>query len=188
VIPEHIRRLREKVGHELIHASAAGTFTFDADRRVLLVRHRTGVWTNPGGMIEPFESPADAAVRETWEETGLLVELTRLIGVFSGPDHHVVYLNGDEIAYLSVAFEARAVAGALHPDGVETLEARYVTEGEAAELGLSVPSAPGVAGVRVWGGYVTAMRPGARRPSEGVDVAYPPPASGSTCRPIRVSL
>jgi 8-oxo-dGTP pyrophosphatase MutT (NUDIX family) len=33
-------------------------------------------------MIEPFELPADAAVRETWEETGLFVELTGLIGVF----------------------------------------------------------------------------------------------------------
>jgi ADP-ribose pyrophosphatase YjhB (NUDIX family) len=136
-IPDHIRRLREKIGHQLIQASAAGTFVFDTDRRVLLVRHHMGVWTNPGGMIEPAETPADAAVRETWEETGLLVELTRLIGVFGGPDHRVVYPNGDEIEYLSIAFEARAVGGSLRPDGVETLEARYVTAAEAETLPLS---------------------------------------------------
>ena len=54
---------------------ASGTYVFDSDRRVLLVRHaESGYWTNPGGMVEPFETPADAAVRETWEETGFLVE------------------------------------------------------------------------------------------------------------------
>ena len=136
-IPEHIARLRQRIGHELIHASAAGTYTFDAERRVLLVRHHVGVWTNPGGIIEPFETPADTAVRETWEETGLVVELTRLIGVFAGPDHHVVYPNGDEIAYVSIAFEARPVGGTLAPDGVETLDARFVTADEAEALDLS---------------------------------------------------
>jgi 8-oxo-dGTP pyrophosphatase MutT (NUDIX family) len=47
---------------------------------VLLVRHVEGNdWTTPGGMIEPLETPADAAVRETWEETGLHVELESLL-------------------------------------------------------------------------------------------------------------
>ena len=135
--PEHIARLRRRVGHDLIHASAAGTFTFDSERRVLLVRHHTGVWINPGGIVEPFETPADAAMRETWEETGLVVELVRLIGVFSGPDHHVVYPNGDEIAYVSIAFEARPVGGALAPDGHEILEARFFTPAETDRLDAS---------------------------------------------------
>ena len=76
-------------------------------------------------------------MRETWEETGLVVELVRLIGVFSGPDHHVVYPNGDEIAYVSIAFEARPVGGALAPDGHEILEARFFTPAETDRLDAS---------------------------------------------------
>ena len=88
-------------------------------------------------MVEPFETPADAAVRETWEETGFLVELTRFIGVFGGRDHHIKYSSGDEVIYLAFAFKARVVGGDLVGDGQEVLEARYVTREAAFELDLS---------------------------------------------------
>ena len=134
----YMRRLRDKIGHDLVFVSAAGTYVFDSERRVLLIRHAdSGRWTNPGGMVEPFETPADAAVRETWEETGLVVELTRFIGVFGGADHRIMYANGDQVAYVSFAFEARAVGGNLAPDGKESIEARYVTRDEARALDLS---------------------------------------------------
>ena len=127
---EYMNGLRAKVGHDLLFVSASGTYVFDSERRLLLIRHSEGGrWTNPGGMVEPFETPADAAIRETWEETGLFVELTRFIGVFGGRDHHITYSNGDEMAYLAFAFEARVVGGSLAPDGKECLEARYVTGG-----------------------------------------------------------
>jgi len=135
---EYVSGLRAKVGHDLLHVSASGTYVFDSERRLLLIRHAEGGrWTNPGGMVEPFETPADAAIRETWEETGLLVELTRFIGVFGGRDHHITYASGDEMAYLAFAFEARVVGGSLVPDGTESLEARYVTREEAFLLDLS---------------------------------------------------
>ncbi len=58
-----------------------------ASGRVLLIRHSWyGVWCLPGGTVEPGESVAEAAVREAREETGLEVELTRLVGVFSLPE------------------------------------------------------------------------------------------------------
>jgi 8-oxo-dGTP pyrophosphatase MutT (NUDIX family) len=135
---EYMNGLRAKVGHDLLFVSASGTYVFDSERRLLLIRHsESGRWANPGGMVEPFETPADAAIRETWEETGLLVELTRFIGVFGGRDHHITYGSGDEIAYLAFAFEARVVGGSLAPDGKESLEARYVTREEACLLDLS---------------------------------------------------
>lgn len=83
---DYISRVRAKIGHDLLVVPAAGVFVFDELDRVLLVRHHEGIWTQPGGMVDPFESPADAAVRETFEETGLFVELTRLVAVAGGPD------------------------------------------------------------------------------------------------------
>ena len=85
------------VGTTQLEVPTASVLLFDGDGRVLLVRHVEGdVWTTPGGMIEPEETPANAAVRETWEETGLVVELTRIVGVFGGPRCTVTYANGDQ--------------------------------------------------------------------------------------------
>lgn len=123
---DYVRLLRDKVGNALLEVPTASALLFDANRRVLLVRHADGnVWTTPGGMIEPGETPADAAVRETWEETGLVVELTRIVGVFGGDLCTSTYANGDRIAWVSTVFEACPTAGTLRPDNVETLEVRY---------------------------------------------------------------
>ena len=87
-------------------------------------------------MVEPHEAPADAAVREMWEETGLAVELTRILAVFGGPLHGTTYRNGDRLAWVSTLFEGRVAGGGLRPDGEETLEARYFTRDEALRLEL----------------------------------------------------
>ena len=58
-------------------------------------------------------------VREVWEETGLHVAPTRILGLYGGPECHVRYRNGDEVSYLMVVFEARVIGGHPRPDGVE---------------------------------------------------------------------
>jgi ADP-ribose pyrophosphatase YjhB (NUDIX family) len=71
----------------------------DSDKRILLQqREDFEVWGLPGGMIEPGETATQAAVRETLEETGLQVHLTRLVGLYAMPlwsknanDHIVVF-------------------------------------------------------------------------------------------------
>ena len=132
---DYIRSLRDKVGTALLEVPTASALMFDANRRVLLVRHSDGdIWTTPGGMIEPGETPADAAVRETWEETGLTVELVRIVGVFGGELCTSTYSNGDRIAWVSTVFEGRVSGGTLRPDNVETLEVRYFTVDEMRRL------------------------------------------------------
>ena len=133
---EYVRRIRSLVGHdELLQIPSVSIAVHDGQERVLLVRHSEGgVWLLPGGAIEPTEVPADAAVREMFEETGLLVRLTRLVGVFGGPEFVVHYRNGDRTSYVMAVFEAESTAGAEHPDGAEVLEIRFVTESEAAAL------------------------------------------------------
>jgi 8-oxo-dGTP pyrophosphatase MutT (NUDIX family) len=132
---DYVRSLREKVGNALLEVPTASVLTFDDDRRLLLVRHVEGdVWTTPGGMIEPGETPADAAVREAWEETGLVVALTRIVGVFGGELCTSTYSNGDRVAWVSTVFEARVTGGTLRPDHVETLDVRYFGLDEMREL------------------------------------------------------
>src|SRR5579872_2222138 len=128
-ISPYVRALREKVGHGLLALQAATVIVFDESGRALLARDaESGLWMTTGGTIEPGEHPADAAVRECWEETGLVVDLTRIIGVFGGPAFRIAYSNGDTATYIAIAFEGRRVGGALRPDGLEATELRYVSK------------------------------------------------------------
>ncbi len=83
------------------HKVVAGVIV-ERDGQVLLVRRsmtpRRGLWTFPGGFIDFDEIPAEAAVRECREETGLVVEITHLLDVIGGQEHEggadivIVYL------------------------------------------------------------------------------------------------
>jgi ADP-ribose pyrophosphatase YjhB (NUDIX family) len=69
------------------------------DQVLLMVRHKEpnlGLWVAPGGKIEPGESPYEGAVRELYEETGLVVGTMHLRGVVSAV--------APEIAYSSLHF------------------------------------------------------------------------------------
>jgi 8-oxo-dGTP pyrophosphatase MutT (NUDIX family) len=134
---DYIRRLRAKVGHDRLLMPSVTVIVFDERGRVLLVKHADAdAWVAPGGSIEPDETPADAAVREMWEETGLLVEPTRVIGVYGGPEFLVTYTNGDQVAYLMTVFAGRVVEGEMRPDHVETLDVAYFSEAELVALNL----------------------------------------------------
>ena len=93
---DYVRHLRDIVGgEELLQIPAVSIALRDRDGRVLMARHSEGdLWLLPGGAVEPAETPADAAVREMFEETGLFVRLTGLVGVFGGPEYVVHYRNG----------------------------------------------------------------------------------------------
>lgn len=135
---DYVRRVRSKIGNDLLLMPSVTALIFDADHRVLLVRPvRRDVWVAPGGALDPDEAPQDALVREVWEETGLLVEPAQLLGVFGGPEYRVWYANGDEVGYMMAVYECRTVAGALRSDGDEIADARYFSSGELPSITLS---------------------------------------------------
>lgn len=105
----HVAEIRALVGNHRLLLPSVGTAVFDDASRLLLVDHADGThrWGLPGGAIEPGEHPADAAVREVFEETGIEIEITGLAGVFSGPDAEVRYDNGDVTTYVTAVFTAR---------------------------------------------------------------------------------
>ena len=137
-ISPYVRELRARVGTARLLLPSVSAHIFDESGRLLLVRQRDGdVWSTPGGSIEPDERPADAVVRETWEETGLVVTPRRLLAVYGGPEFVVRYPNGDEAQYVIVVFACEVIGGELRRDSEETLEARYFTQTEAERLRLS---------------------------------------------------
>lgn len=134
----YVRRLRETLGHELILLPSVSGVIFDDKGRVLVVLHAEGeVWGPPGGGIDPLERPTDAVIREVHEETGLDVEVARIIGVYGGPEFVVTYGNGDRTAYISTAYHCRIIGGSLKADGQEVLEARFVARAALSDLVLT---------------------------------------------------
>src|SRR4051794_30669467 len=93
---EYVRQLRQKIGNELLMLSSVTGVVWDDAGKLLLIRQvAEAVWTLPGGIVDPGESPAFALVREIWEETGVLARPVRIIGVFGGPEgFRRTYSNG----------------------------------------------------------------------------------------------
>ncbi len=88
---------------------------FDEKREKVLLTQRTdnGRWCLPGGHMESGESAAEACEREVWEETGLKVRTTRLLGVYSNPDQLVIYKDGTKAFFVVLNFEVEIVEGEL---------------------------------------------------------------------------
>jgi ADP-ribose pyrophosphatase YjhB (NUDIX family) len=53
-----------------------------SENKILLVKERGDGWTLPGGWVDPGESPSEAAVRETKEESGYDVDAVRLMAIY----------------------------------------------------------------------------------------------------------
>jgi len=131
----YLKTLREKLGHDLLQLPSAAVAVLDEKKRLLCGLHSDkNIWVIPGGLIEPGEHPADAAVRETWEETGFIVEPTALLGVFGGPLKVIHYPNGDIASYTGIVFRARVVGGTMRPDQSEILQVDYFSRQELAKL------------------------------------------------------
>ena len=84
--------------------ACVGGLVYDGDGRLLLIRRANepgrGLWSIPGGRVEPGETDAEAVVREMVEETGLTVVPRVLVGhVRRGPyviaDYHCTVVGGD---------------------------------------------------------------------------------------------
>ncbi len=110
---------------EELRPSVAAIIT-NSDGHVLLQRRSdNGLWGLPGGSVEIGESVTSAIVREVEEETGLAVEVERLIGVYSDPSFQVFrYPNGNVVHYVNTLMSCRIVAGTLQTCD-ESLELRF---------------------------------------------------------------
>lgn len=103
-----------------------GAVISDAAGRLLLIKRGhapgAGLWSLPGGRIEPGETDAEALVREMREETGLIVQAGPLIGAVRRP------APGGDI--LDIRDYAATVTGGTLRAGDDAAEARWVTASE----------------------------------------------------------
>ncbi|MGW0807636.1 NUDIX domain-containing protein [Nonomuraea sp. NPDC002799] len=111
--------------------ASASVFVRDEAGRLLLLRRTDNeLWTIPTGGVKKGETVAEAGVRECREETGLEVDVTGLVGIFSTPDHVIVYMHGkkvDEVRQpINVCLRARVVGGDVRPEPEEAREVRWV--------------------------------------------------------------
>jgi ADP-ribose pyrophosphatase YjhB (NUDIX family) len=93
----------------------------DEHGRIVLIRRRDNdLWALPGGGMELGESIVDTAVREVKEETGLDVEVTGLIGVYTNPRHVMAYTDGEVRQQFSLCFTTHLLGGDLLADSEST--------------------------------------------------------------------
>jgi len=98
------------------------TFPITDAGEIVLIRRGIepgkGSWAQPGGFLEIDETVHQAAIRETWEETGLLVEPGQIVGLYTRLEASVV----------TIAFEARIVGGTAAPTPEATEVAAFAPE------------------------------------------------------------
>lgn len=114
---------------------SANVIVVNDDGEILLIRRSDNDnWALPGGAMDLGESLPDAAVRETAEETGVEVEITGLVGIYTDPRHVILYASNNEVRQeFSIVFTARPVGG-RPTTSAESKEVRWVRPGEIGSL------------------------------------------------------
>lgn len=108
----------------------------DGGRLLLIHKIDNDLWALPGGGHDPGESITDTGVREVHEETGVDIEVTGLVGVYTDPRHVMAYDDGEVRQQFSLCFRARLVGGEPRSDGTETKAAEWVQSERLDELNI----------------------------------------------------
>ena len=128
---DYIKSIRGKLGPQKILLNCAGA-VIERDGKILLQRRSdNGGWGLPGGLLELEETYAQAALREIWEETGLICRLSGFLGLYHNYD--MMWRNGDRAHTLGAIYTAEIVGGALRTDE-ESLELRFFSREELPAL------------------------------------------------------
>ena len=132
--PDYVLKLREKIGHDPLWLPGVRGVVVNGAGEILLGRRAdNGKWALITGILEPGEEPAAGLVREIEEETGVVVEVERLLDVVvNGP---VTFPNGDVCTFLSVEYRCRYVSGEAKVNDDENLKVGWFSPRDLPDLG-----------------------------------------------------
>lgn len=134
-ISTYLKGVRATFGKGLLLMPAVGAVIHDDEGNMLIVYTTDDMWGTPGGGVDPGEHPAEAVVREVFEEVGLIVVPERVLSVHL---HHVAYPNGDVIDYTVLVFRCTALEGDLVAHDGEVVRWEWVEPSEAVRRGLVI--------------------------------------------------
>ncbi len=129
----YIGWIRSKTGTAKIFTNFAGALIVNEQGQLLLQKRQdNGQWGFPGGAMELGESAEQTVLREVLEETGYIVEVDYLQGVYTRYDY--TYPNGDEAQTMLTAFVCQIVGGEPLTANEETKELRFFAPEDAPPL------------------------------------------------------
>ncbi len=156
-IDEWMRSVGKGVAGYVTPKVAVGAAVGNDDGELLLIqRADSGFWLFPTGWADVGYSAAEIVVKEVKEETGIDVEVTRLIAVLDG-----MRQGFTRMPLYSILFQCRPLGGELHPHPLECADVGWFTRDQ-------LPSP--LAGYGTWGDRVFSALAG-----EPVDVYFEPP-------------
>jgi 8-oxo-dGTP pyrophosphatase MutT (NUDIX family) len=88
--------------------------------------------------MDPGESTAECCAREVLEETGLVVRVGKLIGVYTSPHHITEYVDGNRVQLVGLSFEAEPIGGELGLSD-ETTEVGYFSQEQMKSMDVMGP-------------------------------------------------
>ena len=118
----YVSDLRSLLGTRPLILVGSEVLVIDSQDRLLVTRRSdNGLWSIPGGMMEPGETLEETARREVSEETGMLCHKLEFFKMYSGPQFYYRYPHGDEVFNVSAVFVCRSFTGEIQIDS-ESLE------------------------------------------------------------------
>ena len=126
---EELEPLRASVFSKVTPVTVGGAVVINSDGKILLIRRSSnGMWAMPSGALQVGETPAEGSARECWEETGVEVKPTALVGIFDSrisniPTAHHIYA----IVFLCEPFTVES-ARKDRPHTDEVLEVQWFPE------------------------------------------------------------
>ncbi|TWF80039.1 ADP-ribose pyrophosphatase YjhB (NUDIX family) [Pseudonocardia hierapolitana] len=109
----------------------------EAGQLLMIRRTDNDQWSIPGGKQEVGETPIEAGRREVREETGILCEVTGLVGIFSSPRNVIEYTSNGEVRQeFSILFAGRPVGGEIATSS-ESQEVEWCDRNSVLKLSMT---------------------------------------------------
>ena len=122
----YIMELRKIVGSRPLIMAGAAVLIINEKKEILLqLRKDNNCWGLAGGALEIGETLEQTAMREVFEETGLIANKIKLFNVYSGENFHYTYPHGDEVYNVISAYICSDYDGVLKRDRKEVQELKF---------------------------------------------------------------